>query len=718
MPPIPAAVQLRIALALVLLEHKPAHLSLHDYLARLREEVLERTGQKATLAPAGGSSRAEKAVPASESLVTGACSAEEEKRGMGGEEKETSLWSAFQQRAQAGKEATPLAQFSVNPAPSAFAPVTFSSLASFAPPSIATPLTSPFPPSFPLPLYAPLPSTLPVPASLLLNLLTTAHAQLLAARETGDKAAFQAAFSSLEVPLSWAIERVGELQWGEEGEESGGRGGRGREGKGGKKEAETSREEVEQALVDFLQSVLPAVLGDSLALGYFAALLIRFSSTLPSLAVAQLLPTLLDHLHDVLTAVVDAESLLEAASLAADSRTPLLSLIHLTFTSLPSTLSTLVSQALFSRADEELESRVLAVMEGCWALLETLGGGDDHEFHCHRCSSDLLRLSGCGCQNLPPPPPPDLSSFDFANPALFDLDALLSLPLRSACTSLPPNSLSAPPPLLDPTFSFDFSCWPSAAPSAAPPEPLLDIPVHGPPLSTLDSTLSFDASLPYDLSIPLSTYTLPSSLPSLSPEALASTSSSSSTPSSASPSSSLPTPPAPPAPTPRPALTPAAYLAEQAARRPPTGFSRSNRAPLPLDAPIQSRPLPAQSSSSAGSAAAETATSRKRVTAKGKAMMAKRARLSGEAAGDGTETGQQGGAGEEGKEEEEHIPAEVQSAMERKRLVNTLSARRCRARKLARVTELEEENERLREKVRELEAMVGLVVGGGAGGKP
>jgi len=49
------------------------------------------------------------------------------------------------------------------------------------------------------------------------------------------------------------------------------------------------------------------------------------------------------------------------------------------------------------------------------------------------------------------------------------------------------------------------------------------------------------------------------------------------------------------------------------------------------------------------------------------------------------------------------IPPDVAAAMERKRVQNTLSARRCRAKKQARVAELEEENEALRRRVEELE---------------
>jgi cell division protein FtsB len=50
------------------------------------------------------------------------------------------------------------------------------------------------------------------------------------------------------------------------------------------------------------------------------------------------------------------------------------------------------------------------------------------------------------------------------------------------------------------------------------------------------------------------------------------------------------------------------------------------------------------------------------------------------------------------------LPADIVAAVERKRLQNTLSARKSRARKHARLQELETENEALRARIAELEA--------------
>ncbi|KAL7342888.1 hypothetical protein BJY59DRAFT_646672, partial [Rhodotorula toruloides] len=99
---------------------------------------------------------------------------------------------------------------------------------------------------------------------------------------------------------------------------------------------------------------------------------------------------------------------------------------------------------------------------------------------------------------------------------------------------------------------------------------------------------------------------------------------------------------------------------------------------IAIDAPIQKRDslLP-------------SATSRKRLNAAGE-------RKSGAA---------------EGLDDGEDIPQEALTATERKRLQNTLSARRCRARKQARVQELEVQNAALRERVEQLEVMLRLVGG-------
>ncbi|GAA5917672.1 hypothetical protein JCM8208_002824 [Rhodotorula glutinis] len=67
-------------------------------------------------------------------------------------------------------------------------------------------------------------------------------------------------------------------------------------------------------------------------------------------------------------------------------------------------------------------------------------------------------------------------------------------------------------------------------------------------------------------------------------------------------------------------------------------------------------------------------------------------------------------------EDDDHLPPDIVAAVERKRLQNTLSARKSRARKQARVQELEGENEALRRRVGELEALLGLAMAGAGAG--
>ncbi|BGP54853.1 hypothetical protein JCM8202_003360 [Rhodotorula sphaerocarpa] len=144
----------------------------------------------------------------------------------------------------------------------------------------------------------------------------------------------------------------------------------------------------------------------------------------------------------------------------------------------------------------------------------------------------------------------------------------------------------------------------------------------------------------------------------------------------------------PPTPTLRPTLTPT-LTSTASAKRVPTGFRPVD--PLPLDAPIQHR-----------SSVLPSATSRKRKTAGAERALAKRGRTEIPAL---EEAGQ---ASPAHPAEDEDLPADIVAAVERKRLQNTLSARKSRARKQARLQELEAENDALKARISELEALLGL----------
>ncbi|GAA5976141.1 hypothetical protein JCM10908_005396 [Rhodotorula pacifica] len=166
-----------------------------------------------------------------------------------------------------------------------------------------------------------------------------------------------------------------------------------------------------------------------------------------------------------------------------------------------------------------------------------------------------------------------------------------------------------------------------------------------------------------------------------------------------------------------------------AAPRPnrPTGFLDPSKPRLALDAPIQPR-----------SWVVPATTSRKRLSVPMERRLAKR--RAREARGDGpnpiAEHGSaasfsgstswssstsstsppdiaiddneaaQGAPSRSQSPTSDDVPSEILSAVERKRRQNTLSARRCRARKQERVQELERENEGLRQRIRELEELL------------
>jgi hypothetical protein len=125
-------------------------------------------------------------------------------------------------------------------------------------------------------------------------------------------------------------------------------------------------------------------------------------------------------------------------------------------------------------------------------------------------------------------------------------------------------------------------------------------------------------------------------------------------------------------------------------KSPPTGFRGSSTALLPLDAPVQSRTYVTPST-----------TSRKRKTVPVERALAKRQR-------DAPPTPSTASSSSFASPvmEEDELPADLVSAVERKRLQNTVSARRSRARKQEKLGELEGENKVLKRRVEELEARI------------
>ncbi|GAA5822199.1 hypothetical protein JCM11251_004890 [Rhodosporidiobolus azoricus] len=237
------------------------------------------------------------------------------------------------------------------------------------------------------------------------------------------------------------------------------------------------------------------------------------------------------------------------------------------------------------------------------------------------------------------------------------LDAMLDSPLGltgSGCGSSNTSPLSEF--LASPMFSVPGSAMPSTTFSELPlPSPATAAPSFFPPLP---STLDFSSSV-----LPTTTFLRPSP--------------------------PLPSPPA------ASSAFSAVSFTQAKGKRPtkPTGFAPTATPLLALDAPIQSH-----------NSVLPSATSRKRKTAQAEKALAKRRKSGSPDEEEGTPAPADGG-------EAEDLPADIVAAVERKRLQNTLSARKSRARKQARLQELETENEQLKAKVEELESMLAMAAG-------
>ncbi|GAA5870353.1 hypothetical protein JCM8547_006612 [Rhodosporidiobolus lusitaniae] len=319
--PVPAAVQLRIALALVLLEHKPPHLSLQDYLERLKKEVRSRLGRPNA---AGDSTPAR----------TG--------REEGRRADETVAREAARNERDEGEASTTAA-----------------------------------PPSFPPPM--------------LLQLVMSAQDELdsvlpFLENEQGEAKA-ATAFTKQAKLLSWVVERAGELTTSIGGDER---------LVGDAEEEELTQEDLSLALSTLLTHFFPLILPHSPLHHSLATLLVRLTSTFPFLAVERVFPVLLEGVGEFLSALASGGSHEEREG-QEGQLDALLSLSRIFFSSLPPTLSslgrsttlleavqravnrltlvvtTLEVEALFEEEGrEELEARVLGLMECCWAVVEVL----------------------------------------------------------------------------------------------------------------------------------------------------------------------------------------------------------------------------------------------------------------------------------------------------------------------------------------------------------
>ncbi|GAA5966871.1 hypothetical protein JCM3765_004585 [Sporobolomyces pararoseus] len=259
------------------------------------------------------------------------------------------------------------------------------------------------------------------------------------------------------------------------------------------------------------------------------------------------------------------------------------------------------------------------------------------------------------------------------------LDSTLDSPLALSQDASPWSDL-----LASPMFSLPNSGTVSETP-LPPLDPSFDTPSSTEPVGSLFPPLPTPSSLYYDTN---STTLRPLPPIPVRPD-LAPLQQPVSSPSSAS--MTLPTPPLLPS-----RSTSSSDIKPKRQGRPePTGF-RTTIPLLDLDAPIQTRnPVVASS------------TSRKRKTAGAlKALAKKRARQ--EISPTPVAESVSGGGDPVDPEE---LPADIAAQVERKRLQNTLSARKSRARKQAKMQELEEENRLLAEENARLKAQLEALLG-------
>ncbi|BGP11048.1 hypothetical protein JCM10049v2_006947 [Rhodotorula toruloides] len=330
----PEAVRLRIALALVLLEHQPAGLALHDYLKALRDEVKKRRS---------GGEVEDESVTSDD--AEGSVEEEPEQR----EEPEPVVEADGAERIEQVEEPEEVERVEVEePVPELppnerlrLAASSLGDAVEQAVERLLHQLTSdPSVPSQSTP-HAPSPSSSPVSGHLgaVLNAL-----EGVAQREEEESAEGEAGlgWEELGTVVEWIMSQVASLPEEKkrnteaEVKETGRMKTRGKKRKGKGSAEDEVKERTKEQLIDQLTHLLlrlatPAF-DSPLALSVFAALLIRVTSFFPLVTLARFLPFLLDQLASLLppllrTSEVDDSSLQRLAALV--------SLLHLAFDALP-----------------------------------------------------------------------------------------------------------------------------------------------------------------------------------------------------------------------------------------------------------------------------------------------------------------------------------------------------------------------------------------------
>ncbi|BGP35031.1 hypothetical protein JCM10296v2_006861 [Rhodotorula toruloides] len=327
----PKAVQLRIALALVLLEHQPAGLALHDYLKALRNEVKKRRS---------GGQIEEESVTSDD--AEGSFEEEEEAR----DEPEPVVEAEEAKEVEEGEEVENTGRMEEADlvSPEKRLRVAASSLGATVEQAVERLFQQQTSnPSVPSQSTSRTSSTSPRPISGYIGALIHALEGVVQAEDAAAaKGEAGMGWEELGTVFEWILPQVASVPEekkrsdGEEGKDTGRMKTRGkkRKGKGSALDdiEQRTKEELVEQLAQLLLRLATPAFDTPLVLSVFASLLIRFTSFFPLVALSRVLPFFLDQLASLLpplvrTGDVDDSSLERLGALV--------SLLHLTFQALP-----------------------------------------------------------------------------------------------------------------------------------------------------------------------------------------------------------------------------------------------------------------------------------------------------------------------------------------------------------------------------------------------
>ncbi|BGP27327.1 hypothetical protein Rt10032_c28g6844 [Rhodotorula toruloides] len=334
----PESVQLRIALALVLLEHQPAGVPLHEYLKALRNEVRKRRS--------GGQTQEESATSED---AEGSVESEEEER----DEPEPAVLAEEAEMIEEVKEVQVIQDMERGPevTPDERLGLAAAALCPSAAHAVERLLQQQTPSNPSLPSQSAsdgASTTSRLFSGYIGAILDALEVRVQDEEEESTERSFQLSWEDLGTVVEWILPRVANLPEEDKPSEADGwenKGGmrtRGKKRKGGKGaladevEERTKNELIEQLTHLLLRLATPAF-DAPLALSVFASLLIRVTSSFPLPVLTRLIPFLIDQLASLLPPFMRASQIDDSA---LQRLSALVSLLHLAFDALlpPATL--------------------------------------------------------------------------------------------------------------------------------------------------------------------------------------------------------------------------------------------------------------------------------------------------------------------------------------------------------------------------------------------